>query len=191
MTFDFLLELFAFIVGMVYLWYEYHANAKLWIASVIMPLISMWIFFDKGLYADFAINIYYLLIAVYGYIAWTFNFKKSDKPMLSITHIPLAVCGAALLVFMLLWGGIAWVLMSFTDSNVPYLDSFTTSLSIIAMWMLARKYAEQWFLWIVVDAVYVYLYCYKGLYLYALRYMLYVAIAVFGYCKWLRMMKPQ
>ncbi len=189
MTFDFALEILGFTVGMVYLWYEYHANSKLWVASVIMPLISLWIFFNKGLYADFAINIYYLVIAVYGYLAWTFNFKKKEKRTLPISRMPLWAWGAASAAFVALWGLIAWILLEFTDSTVPYLDSFTTALSIVAMWMLARKYAEQWFVWILVDAVYVFLYAYKGIYLYALRYLFYVIIAFLGYRKWLKMMK--
>ena len=191
MTWDFALELLGFIVGMIYLWYEYHANSKLWIASVIMPIISMWIFFSKGLYADFAINIYYLLIAIYGYMAWTFNFKKKEKRELPISHMPLWAWGVSSAAFVALWSLMAWVLIRFTDSTVPYLDSFTTSLSIVAMWMLAHKYVEQWYVWILVDAVYVVLYVNKGIYLYGLRYLIYTIIAFLGFCKWRRMMAEQ
>ena len=67
MTFDLVLEILGFTIGLLYLWWEYHADAKVWIASVVMPAISMWIYYSKGLYADFGINIYYLLIAVYGF----------------------------------------------------------------------------------------------------------------------------
>jgi nicotinamide mononucleotide transporter len=72
---------------------------------------------------------------------------------------------------------------------VPWSDAFTTALSIIAMWMLARKYAEQWLAWLVVDAVCVALYIYKGIYFYATLYAIYTVIAYIGYRKWLRMMK--
>lgn len=71
MTFDLVLEILGFTIGLLYLWWEYHADAKVWIASVVMPAISMWIYYSKGLYADFGINIYYLLIAVYGFVSWT------------------------------------------------------------------------------------------------------------------------
>ena len=73
------LEILGFCIGVLYLWWEYHANAKVWIASVIMPAINMWVYYYKGLYADFAINIYYLLIAVYGYLAWTFSFTQKNS----------------------------------------------------------------------------------------------------------------
>lgn len=62
------LEILGFGVGILYLWWEYHADSRVWLASVVMPAISMWIYFSKGLYADFGINIYYLIMAVYGYV---------------------------------------------------------------------------------------------------------------------------
>ena len=68
MTFDLALEIAGFCLGIVYLWWEYHADPKVWFASVVMPAVSMWIYFSKGLYADFAINIYYLAIAGYGFV---------------------------------------------------------------------------------------------------------------------------
>ena len=67
-------------------------------------------------------------------------------------------------VFILCWVVIAWILITWTDSSVPWTDSFTTALSIIAMWMLARKYVEQWGAWMIVDWVCCGLYIYKGLY---------------------------
>ena len=66
-----------------------------------------------------------------------------------------------------------------TDSTVPLADSFTTALSIVAMWMLARKYLEQWIAWIAVDAVCVGLYAYKGIYLYSVLYALYTGHRLF------------
>jgi nicotinamide mononucleotide transporter len=186
---DHFLEILGFGIGILYLWWEYHANPKVWFASVIMPLISMWIYFSKGLYADFAINIYYLAIAAYGYAAWTFNFKKKEKKELPISRIPAKVTIFLVFVMAALWVVLAQILINFTDSSVPWSDAFTTALSIIAMWMLARKYAEQWLAWLVVDAVCVALYIYKGIYFYATLYAIYTVIAYIGYRKWLRMMK--
>jgi nicotinamide mononucleotide transporter len=185
------LEILGFGVGILYLWWEYQANAKVWLASVVMPMISMWIYFNKGLYADFAINIYYLLIAVYGYVAWTFNFKKKEKAELPISRIPARTTLVLALAMAVLWIAMAQILINFTDSSVPWSDAFTTSLSIIAMWMLARKYAEQWLAWLVVDAVCVALYIYKGIYFYATLYAIYTVIAYVGYRKWLRLMQKQ
>ena len=91
-------------------------------------------------------------------------------------------------VFALLWGAMYCGLRFLTDSTVPLADAFTTALSIVAMWMLARKYLEQWIAWIAVDAVCVGLYAYKGIYLYAVLYAIYTVIALIGYRNWRRMM---
>lgn len=186
---DHALEIAGFIIGLLYLWWEYHADARVWLASMIMPLISMWIYFSKGIYADFAINIYYFVIAIYGYVAWKYGFAKKEKKPLPITHAPLWAWAVAAVATALLWLLLWWLLGNFTNSTVPRLDAFTTALSIVAMWMMARKYAEQWLAWLVVDAVSTGLYAYKGLIFYPILYAAYTVIAVFGYRKWLRLMR--
>lgn len=189
MTLDLALEILGFTVGIIYLWWEYHADSKVWLASVVMPAISMWLYYSKGLYADFAINIYYLIIAVYGFTAWTRGTSRRNPKPRRITRTPLPVWGVIALATAVLWWGIWFMLTQFTDSNVPVADAFTTALSIVGLWMMARKYAEQWLAWLVVDAVCTGLYCYKQIYLYATLYAVYTVIAAFGYRKWLRLMR--
>lgn len=191
-----MLEILGFSTGLLYLWWEYHADSKLWFASMVMPCISMWIYFSKGLYADFGINIYYLVIAVYGYLVWTRRRVQADSSGsstggLPVTHTPplmVAVCAGAAIA---LWAALYFILKLLTDSTVPLADAFTTALSIVAMWMLARKWLEQWLVWLVVDAVCVGLYIYKGIYFYATLYAIYTVIAWCGYRKWRRMMVTQ
>lgn len=193
--FDIALQILGLTVGLVYLYYEYNASHKVWIAGLIMPMVSMFVYFRKGLYADFGMNIYYLLMAVYGYLAWTGKLRfgrkaesnKEEAP-LKIRHLPwqsylwlVPAAGA-------LWVAIALFLINATDSTVPWADAFTTALSIVGTWMLARKYLEQWITWIMVDSVCVVLYIYKDIYPYAILYAIYTAIAVLGYFKWKRMM---
>ena len=187
-TADRIMEIAGLAVGLAYLYFEYHANRLVWLMSVIMPMISLFIYYRAGIYADFAINIYYLLIAVYGYIVWTFGLKRKKREPLPVTHMPLKYYAAAIVALIALFAFLAWGLVSFTNSNVPYWDAFTTALSIVAMWMLARKYAEQWIAWFIVDAVCVGLYFYKGIYFYSALYSVYTVIALFGYRKWLRLM---
>lgn len=188
MGWDRIIEITGFIVGLVYLWYEYHANPRVWIVSVIMPLISMWLYFRKGLYADFGINIYYVAIAVYGYLRWTRKGgEKQQDTKVPVTHVPARVAAGCVAVFAILWGCLYLLLEYGTDSTVPVADAFTTALSIVALWMMARKYAEQWLAWLVVDAVCVGLYIYKDIPFYAGLYAVYTVIAWLGYRKWLGM----
>ncbi len=189
-TLDTALDILKVGVGLVYLYLEYKAKRSLWIASVIMPIIGMWLFFRKGLYADFAINIYYLVIAIYGYAVWSTK-TRTEKPEVPISHIPARVALCLAGVWVAAWLAVAGVLICWTNSTVPWLDSFTTSLSFAGMWMLARKYAEQWLVWFVVDAVYVYLYFYKGIYFSGSLYAFYTIMALVGYRKWLHLMRER
>lgn len=192
MSIDLVIEIAGFLLGLLYLWYEYHANPRLWLVSVIMPAISMYIYYSRGLYADFGINIYYLLIALYGYIHWTHSRDKSKaaKKERDVSHTPVWGWGIVMLSLALLWGALWYFLTTFTDSTVPVADAFTTAFSIVATWMLARKWAEQWIAWIVIDIVCVGLYIYKGIYFYATLYAVYTLIAFFGYRKWCRLIPP-
>lgn len=182
------LEITGTLVGLLYLWLEYRASIYLWIAGIVMPAIYIFVYYRAGLYADFGINIYYLGAAVYGWMVWMRGSGKGGKKELPITRTPPKTYLPLALVFLLSLGGIAWILIRFTDSNVPWLDSFTTALSIVGMWMLARKYVEQWWAWIIVDVVCCGLYIYKELYFTSALYGLYSIIAIFGYFKWKRMM---
>lgn len=183
------LELAGTLVGLAYLWLEYKASIYLWAAGVVMPAIYIFVYYKAGLYADFGINVYYLLAAVYGWLVWTTG--RTKKRELPITRLPLRLLPPLAAVFLATLLGIAWILLHWTDSTVPWLDSFTTALSIVGMWMLAHKYVEQWLAWIAVDAVSCGLYVYKELYFTSGLYALYTAIAALGYLKWKRMMEEQ
>lgn len=185
------LEIIGTLVGLVYLWLEYKASIWLWIASIIMPAIYIFVYYEAGLYADFGINIYYLGAAVYGWFVWKYGHKSQEEKELPITCMPKRSWLKLLVVFVVAQFVIAWMLINYTDSNVPWWDAFTTALSIIGMWMLARKYLEQWWVWFVVDVVCVGLYIYKELYFTAGLYGLYAIIAVFGWWNWKKLMKTQ
>lgn len=181
-------------VGLLYLYLEYHARRALWVVGVIMPAIGMVLFWQKGLYADMGLNFYYLAVALYGFIVWRKgshgdSSKAGREIKMSSVRWHTALVLAT--VWLAAWGLIAWILVTFTDSQVPWLDSFTTSLSFVGMWMLARKYIQQWFVWFVVDAVYVYLYYYKGVYFSSGLYLFYTAMAIAGYLKWKKLMRLQ
>lgn len=187
------LELLGTVVGLIYLWLEYRASIYLWIAGIVMPAIYIFIYYDAGLYADFGINIYYLLIALYGWLAWKTGFRLSGKKQnvgeLPISHAPKRVWPRIVVAYIVAQLFITWILINYTDSTVPIADSFTTALSIVGMWMLARKYIEQWWVWCVVDVASSALYIYKELYFTAVLYAVYAIIAIFGYRKWKKMMQ--
>ena len=126
------LEIFGTIVGLIYLWLEYRANIYLWIAGIVMPAIYIFVYYKAGLYADFGINIYYLIAAIYGWFFWMWGHRKKkgqlttadastgDTPKdLPIVHTPGKCYLPLFLVFVVSFLGIAWILIAYTDSNVP------------------------------------------------------------------------
>ncbi|MDO4211378.1 MAG: nicotinamide riboside transporter PnuC [Bacteroidales bacterium] len=191
MEWNSILDLTALIVGLVYLLLEYRASIYVWIAGIIMPAVDLFLYWDAGLYGDFGLAVYYLLASIYGFIAWKFWKKESTTEEMPITRFPLRLLLPVTVVFLVVWG-IVWAFLQYwTNSTVPVTDSLTNALSIIGMWMLARKYVEQWIVWIVADAIYVWLYAYKGLPFKASLYTFYIIIAFFGIRAWKQKMNAQ
>lgn len=176
------LDITTTVLGLAYILLEYKASVWMWVVGFFMQLLGIVLYYQKGLYADCGMEFYYLAMTVYGFIAWTLHQqKKKDLP---IRHMPKKIALGSLLAGLTFWAVIYFLLVTFTNSTVPVADSFTTALSIIGIWALARKYLEQWFVWIVVDVVTSALYFYKDIPFKASLYALYVVIAVFGYFKW-------
>ena len=179
------LDITTTLLGLLYILFEYRASVWLWFVGFLMQALGIVLYYQKGLYADCGMEFYYLSMTVYGYWKWVHGSAK--KKELPITRFPRRLIIPWLAVILAIWGIIYWLLITFTNSNVPAADSFTTALSIVGIWALAHKYLEQWFIWIAVDVVTCVLYFYKDIPFKAGLYALYVVIAIFGYKKWKRM----
>lgn len=181
------LQIVGVVLGLLYLWLEYKADIRLWIVGLVMPVVHGVLYFKSGLYADFSMQIYYVLAGLYGLAVWH-RGSASSKPekRLDISHTPLKIVPLLVVAWVAVQTAIYYVLMTFTNSTVPFWDSLTTALCIVAYWMLSRKYAEQWLVWLAVDAVTVGLYIYKGIPLTAGLYSVYCILAVVGYRRWLK-----
>lgn len=204
------LEIIGTLLGLVYLWLEYKASIYLWPVSIIMPAVYIFVYLEAGLYADFAISVYFLLASAYGWFYWKQhretkvhhdkrknlhaieeNPTEKEKRNQGIQPTPKEIIPTLSAIFTGAWLTIAFFLIRFTDSTVPWADSFTTALSMVGMWMLSRKFVEQWLVWMVVDTVSFGLYLYKDLYFTAVLYGIYAVIAVFGYIKWQKLLKKE
>lgn len=188
MTLDWL-DILTTVLGLIYIWFKYRAHIALWVVGIIMPALDTWLYYKHGLYGDAGMAVYYTLAAFYGLFIWKFKKTKKLKQSLPIIPMPRWQYLPTAVFFFAAWAAIYYVLITWTDSTVPLLDSFTNALSFVGMWALARKYLEQWFFWIAVDIVCTILYIQKGIPFKAGLYGLYVVIAIFGYFKWKSMMK--
>ena len=180
-------------LGLLYLILEIRENHWMWVVGSIMPLLYIFVLFDKGLYADCGMEVYYFLAGIYGLLYWLRHRtgQGATQRPLPISVTPTRLRLPLLLLALLLWVLLALFLLHATDSTVPWLDALTTALSIIGLWMLSRKYIEQWWVWFIVDAISVGLYLYKGIYGRALLYTIYTLMVYFGYRQWQRRMRQQ
>lgn len=191
------LDITTTLLGLAYIILEYRASIWMWLAGFLMQALGIVLYYEKGLYADCAMEFYYIAMTIYGFYRWTVRPRQTGSgeaakaeaaAKVPITHIPKRLLVMWTAIALVLWATIYWLLMTLTDSRVPLADSFTTALSLVGIWALAHKYLEQWFVWIVVDVVTCALYFYKDIPFKASLYGLYVVIAVMGYFKWKRMM---
>lgn len=178
------IEIIGATIGLLYLFLQYKTSVWLWPVSIIMSIFYISIFYGAKIYADMALSIYYLIVAIYGLIIWMSKRKNSTQKGLPITHIKAKISIILTILFIFLYFIIYYLLSTLTDSTVPMCDSFTTSLSVVGMIMLARKYAEHWIVWVIVDAASVGLYIYKDLTPTAILYSIYTIVAIFGYFHW-------
>ena len=195
------LDITTTVLGLAYILLEYKASAWMWAVGFAMQALGIVLYYEKGLYADCGMEFYYLAMTVYGW--WrgvrheelsVSETSQGDSPSvkqesLPVSRFPSRLILPWLVIIVVIWGIIYWILVTFTNSNVPLADSFTTALSIVGIWALAHKFLEQWFIWIAVDVVTSALYFYKDIPFKASLYALYVIIAIFGYRKWREMIK--
>ena len=183
-------EILGVVLSLLYLNFSIRQNILLWPLGIASALLYMWVFFQSKFYADMGLNAYYVVVSIYGWMLWSRGTKDSgsDLPVrrlaLKLGLILLAITAAAFVL-------IAFILTRYTDSPIPYWDAFTTAVSFTATWMLARKILENWILWIVVDAVSMGLYFYRGLYPTLFLFAVYTTMAVIGYLKWRQSMKTE
>lgn len=178
------IELLGTIFGLVYIVLSIKQNIWCWPVGLITSALYIYVFFQTKFYADMSLQAYYLVVSIYGWYHWMYGSrsKKQDDLKISRTGIKLAL--VLTVVTLILFGLIAFILVNYTDSEIPYWDAFTTAGSFVATWMLARKLIEHWLVWIVVDAVSLGLYVYKGLYPTVVLFAVYTLLALLGYIEW-------
>ena len=182
-------EIFGAVSGLVFLILEVKENVWLWPVGILTSGLYVVVFFDSKFYADMALNVYYVVISVYGWYAWLYGRSSVNDAPLLITKTPVHMWKYLAASFLGMFLLMIWVLKNFTDSPVPIGDAFATALSLVATWMLTRKYIEQWWLWVVVDGVSLGLFLWKGLYPTSVLFFLYTTLAIAGYFQWRKRME--
>jgi len=167
--------------GLLYIYLAAKENIWCWPAGLVSVIIYIFICIDAKLYAETALQFYYLGTSLYGWYHWQNQKTKEELPISTMSareHFLFIGLGAIITL------GVGYGLTTYTDASIPYIDSFTTVFSLFTTWLVTRKVLENWLYWIIVDSVGAYQYFYKELYLTSFLFALYVVIVVFGYIKW-------
>jgi len=182
------IEILGVISSIIYLYFSIRQNIFLWPMGMISALLYIVVFYHSKFYADMGLNGYYFVISIYGWWFWAKGSSKlsSRESQLPVTRIGWTLASILFVITVVVFLIIGIILRKFTDSPIPYWDAFTTAASITATWMLARKILEHWILWIIIDAVSMGLYLYRGLYPTLILFAVYSTMAVIGFIQWKR-----
>lgn len=178
------LEGVAVFFGVASVFYSMREYILVYPTGIVSTLIYVWICFEYKLYADMGINAYYFVMSIYGWFVWT--HPQENQEVLPVTWLDSK--GWMISVSMLLGSYLVllFVLTQFTDSDVPYWDSFTTASAFVGMWLMAKKKVENWIFWIITDLVSVPLYFYKGLILTSFQFLFFTILAIIGLMAWIK-----
>lgn len=181
---DSLIELFAAVFGIVSVYLGTRQSVWVWPTGLVNVGLYIFVFFEAKLYADMGLQAIYVALCVYGWSHWLHGGDQRTTLPVSRTSrrtwtvlLAIAVGGSL---------GLGWGLAFHTDASLPWLDSATTVVSLLAQWMMTRKLLEHWLVWIGVDAVYVGMFLYKALFVTAGLYLVFLGLAVVGYRRWRR-----
>jgi nicotinamide mononucleotide transporter len=183
------LEAVAVFFGLASVFYSMKENILVFPTGIVSTLIYVWICLQVKLYADMGINAYYFIMSIYGWYIWSRPKPGAEK--VPVTWLDKRGIMASLGLFLASYAVLYVVLANFTDSDVPYWDSFTTSSAFVGMWLMAKKKVENWIAWIITDLVSVPLYLYKGLLLTSFQFLVFTVLAVLGLIAWIKSAKLQ
>ena len=183
------LEWIAVITGVMSVWCSMKENILVYPFGIVSVLIYVYLAFNYKLYADMGVNSYYFVMSVYGWIHWTDTSGDRAQIPVTVNDTREWIMTAALLISS--FGILVFVLMNFTDSDVPIWDATTTCFAITGMWLMARKKLENWIAWIICDLISIPLYFYKGLVLTSVQFLLFTMLAFAGYVAWRKSLEKE
>ena len=152
-----------------------------WPFAIVNVSIYIFIFFEARLFADMGLQVYLLIMNIYGWYYWSRQAETTGKPpVIRIAKNTIIITIAGIVTATAFLGSV----LRYTPASYPYLDSFCAACSLAAQVLLARKVLENWLIWIFVDVIYVVIYFFKDLHLTAAMYGIYVVLALIGYLNW-------
>jgi len=171
-------------IGLTYLFLEYKCSVWLWLAGIIMSLFYIVIFYKAELYATSIIYLWYVFTNIYGWFVWIKGRKTNSEDSSGIQNVNWRIIAWSTLVWAILWIGVYVVLIKTMESAVALGDSFIAALSVVATFWLAHKFLQHWWLWVMVNAVSVWVFFIQGFYPSVVLFTVYTVVSVLGYFRW-------
>jgi nicotinamide mononucleotide transporter len=177
------IEFWAVITSIAYAWLASRNNIWCWLFGVASPILTMYaLYYYFNLYAEVILQVYYIGMAIYGFYTWKFGGIKHSEKSIEVwsvkKHVQIIISGLILTIIL------GYILKNYTEAASTYIDSFTTIFAVFATYMTARRLLENWIYWIVIDTVSIFLYAGRGGYFFALLFVSYTIIALYGYYHW-------
>lgn len=186
------MQIFTLVTGVIYIVLEIRQKDFMWVVGIATSLAAMWVFFRQGLYASFGLNTYYLITSFIGLWQWGKDKRKlkkggstgkKDTPSIHLNRLGWKTVAVSAIVVAAGTWGLAQV-MEALENPMSYLDAGVAVLSAVATWWLVRSYIQQWWLWMVADAMSTILCATQGMWWMTALYAAYTLSAVYGYIHW-------
>lgn len=178
------IEWVAAVAGVVSVYLSARQNIWSWPTGILNVGLYTFVFYSTGLYAETGLQVVYLVLSVYGWYQWLHG--GVDHGVLRVSRATPRIWLVAGSTALLFWIALASYTSRLPGVSLAYLDSALTTLSLVAQWMMTRKYVENWILWIVADCVYIPMFIYKELYPTAAQYAVFLVLAAMGFVQWRR-----
>ena len=178
-------EVAGFIFGVIGVFLTIKVLVWCFPVGLINVTLSLVLFWQQKLYSDAFQQLVYMVLLSYGW--WSWSQKKDDAP-LPVTRMNVSMLVLSISISIAVAAIAGFLLHRFTDASMPYADAIATSLSFLAQFLVAKKKIENWWIWIIVNIIYIGIYINKGLHFYALLFAIYLALAVYGLNTWKKQM---
>lgn len=175
----------AVILAIAYLLLAIKQNISCWFAAFFSSLLYFFVMYSAGLYMEAGLQIFYCIMAVYGWTQWRISLPGNSKFLVKTWNRDQHIKAILLIILLAIVSG--WALEKFTNAALPFLDSLTTWGAIVTTYMVAKRLLENWIYWFVIDTISVFLFYSRGLILTSILFLVYLIIIYFGYKSWTQM----
>ena len=180
----------AVVTSFLCVWFYTRQNVWSWPLAIVSAVLYIFVFFQARFYAQMVLQGVYIIISIYGWYQWLYGGAQQGALKVSRVTRTTALVLAGMVVVGT--GVVAYVLTTYTThAAVPFWDALTTTMSLTAQWMLAKKILENWLVWIAADVIYVGMFVYQGLYPTAILYAGFLVLATLGFLAWRQSMRAE